>query len=692
MANMDFDFFNSGGKLSLSEVQDKMIGMERKMNYGMRNLDSLNVKRLNTEITIIKSEGGEMDLTGRNIKMYDETSRLRFRVGLSTSDVYDMTMWSSNTATTDYDASSNASMYINSSGEATFADRIRTRKDAVVGQNLYVGFEQSTDVRAIRLRSFSTASMTELDFTMRALEDAGFLTMEFGILDSTDGSTEAMSNIEFMRFHVFQPVQFIGNGIELRNGGNSVNFLSSEELFISGAFLDLRANAGIYLNHDTDGVIYGDVLLPYARTWQGDTNSTSQVLTGGFAFANYVQNVATTNQLGLAWTSDFVDDLDVYVNSTYLFSAKSQGWIEENTVQNVNAGIWDIGLSWSSFFPNDLDLYVNSSYEMTIPNVDTVVQNVSTDRQISLDVSTVDGGLRYLMNSSGHTAMSAFGGDTRHYQFEFSTGNSPRFYRDGTLLFTAAQVVNSTRNIQFDLTTALDNLTVFRNSTAVGGIVMAQTTDAYKFSWNAVSARLEFYENGVNQANFYDQARLVQNASTDRRVDFDFTTAIDNLTVSRNSTILKSVVLSETTNKISLDWSTADAFPTLLYGSTIVAFLARSAGAAHKFEWSTASSELNLQHRGISVANFIDKGKCVQNQSTGNLLSLGTTAMGSGIMMDILRGTSQIGQPIMDYTTGLNVQVHMRRLTSTEAFFPTTGVWLIYYSSGTFMGKTLLGA
>jgi hypothetical protein len=643
MANLDFSMFGNE-QLSLSDMQDRLIGLQRQMNWGLRNLDSINVKRINTEITVIKSEGGEMDLTGRQLRMYDETSRLRFRVGLSTSDVYDLTMWSSNAATTDYNASSNASVYVNSSGEVTFADRIRTKKDAEVGTIITIGTDTNYSTgyysHGIAIRSAQVGT-SQFDALIRVINStaltAGQTALEFMLKSSTDPfDTMIQQEFDFITNFTHTWIQY-GQLHQLRN-------FTTAAATVQIRTTDSNAIFEGYTTHLTFFQSQGDLLLnPVGKAFKYTTASSNEI--------------ATVGMLG------------------------------------TSAGLTS----------------------------DQAMTNFSSDRRLSMD---------------------------------FTTGGAVKLYQNSSLACSLAQCVNSTRVIQLDFTTALDNFLIYRNSTKIAGAVLAQSSNAYKLSWDSVNGILQFYENGINQANFIDRAKVVTNVSTDRQVDFDFTTALNNLTVSRNSTIIDSVVLANSTNALKLDWSTVTGLPTLILNSTIAAFFARSAGVPHRFSWSTVDNWLNLQYNSTTVANFIDKDQCMQNVSTDRKLSMDfttggaaklfqnsslacslvqgihstrvinldyttdhdnfnvyqngvlqgsvimhnssnglmvqTTAMGSGQMLRIIKQSSQITQPLMDYTTGLNVQMHIRRLTSTEKFFPSTGVWVIWYSSGTYMGKTLL--
>lgn len=682
MADFSLNLFQPN--LSLSDVNDRLIAMQRSQNYHMRHLDSLNVKTLNTEITIIKSEGGEMDLTGRNIKMYDETSRLRFRVGLSTSSIYDLTLWSSNTVSTDYDYSSNASLYINSSGEAVFADKIYTKKDAVVGDNLYVGYNYSSDVtRAIRLkaRQQTTAGSTlysgNVDLTFRSWFYYNYQIAEIGSLPS---STPSNSSVMYQNYYMYN------NCLGYEQVGNFFTFTYSTARIQQAGKLEIAA---------FNGTVNGAVDI-YAQQWVNINNFVNA--TGVIMHPNaYLESAVSSNLIA---TVGFGNDNYCLNNST----DRKITWDYDSV--NVNG-----------------EMYVNTVLQVRPIDKAKTVQNESTDRKLSLDFTT-------------HGAMKVF--------------------QNSTIACSLAQCINSTRVVQFDFTTANDNLNVYRNSTKIAGAVMAKTSAAVKLDWVTASSYLDVDVNGVNYAKVFDKTKTAQNESTDRQVSFDFTTGSNNLIVGRNSTMLKSVVLSDTTDAVKLNWSTANSLPSIVYNSTLLAYLARSAGSAHRFEWNVGSSYLGLQVAGSPVADILDKADVTRNVSTDRRLSLDFTtgsalkvfqnstlccslvqgfnstrvlnldltpthdnlnvylnstfhrsgvltnssdslhlnpvAMGSGQMINIVRQSSQIAQPVMDYTTGLNVQMHIRRLATTELYFPTTGVWLVFYSSGTYMGKKLLDA
>lgn len=630
MAEFSFDPQNFG---SIAEIQDYIVGLTRKLNYGMTHLDSLNVKRINTNQTIIKSSDGYMDLTGEQIKMYDVTGDLRFRVGLSSLGVYDMTMWSSNAATTDYDASSNASMYINSSGEAVFADTIRTKKDAIVGRNLYVGYSNSTEVKAVRLQAYDPLIGREQDLIMRSAYDGlGLLNLEFGMLYSSENSSNPLRDIDSVNFYTF--------------GGFNIHGQYFSQIGIGAGFTQIGSDTNLNISvgtlNDMNLFARDIILSPYQNGYLKTTDSTSKIATEGY----------------------------------------------------VNASINTLGF-----------------------NADLYAKNFSSDRQIVFDASTVHNGLAFNMNSTGYFLISNFGGDTNHYQFVYTAHASPRFYQNGIAIFTAAQVVNSTRNIQFDLTTAEDNFLIYRNSTHTANAVLSPTGKVIKLDYSTASTDslevmfdstrrsivlgsdttpmrfgfsaglLQFYYNGINQVNVPDQASIVQNLSSNRRISFDFTTADDNLLVGRNTTQLKSVVLSNTTQALRLDWSTATALPSIVSNSTIVAYLVRSAGQAHRFEWNAGSTHLNLQVAGVSVANFIDKIECVRNVSTARQIRLDVETTGAFQWLQVVLNSTSAGYPVMAYSAAQKLSMqHLTLATTAGSVLQTSGEYILVYSSGVFKG------
>jgi hypothetical protein len=794
MANFDMNLFGDEN-LKISEINDRMVAMQRQMNYQMRNLDSLNVKRLNTEITIIKSEGGEMDLTGRNIKMYDESSVLRFRVGLSTSGIYDMTMWSSDAATTDYDASSNASMFINSSGEVEFADKIKTKKNAEVGDNLYVGVEYTSAVtRAIRLRSIqqtslgSTLPSGNVDMVQRTWfygsSLANYQIGEFGSLPST---TLSNSSVMYPLFYTFF------NSIGYEQVGSFFTFSESSARIQQVGYLAIAAFSGatggnieLYAQEmiNINNYVNSTGVIMHINSFLGDTGSTSGIATVGFGNDNYCVNNSTDRKI--TWDYDSV---------------------------NANG-----------------EMYVNTVLQIRPIDKAKTVQNLSTDRPVIMDYTTgaADEWLFVNIDSTRKNIMLS-ASTARKMSMDYTTGRAVKLFQNSTLAASLVQAINSTRVIQMDFTTALDNFKLFRNSTVIASAVLAKTTNAVKFDWVTASSVLQLDVDGINVANLLDRHSIVRNVSTDRRVDFGYTTEHNNLTAGRNSTTINSVILAETTNAHKLTWSTVNEEATLKFDSTtvatfkdksyftqnastdrqvildvstesgglsysmnssgryvitavagdtnmysfeystnltpklqrngiIVANLAKiqnstralifdfttehnnltisrnttylesavlsNSTQAYKINWSSAVNELDITLNSTNIMNLVDGDICVKNLSTDrqitlefttahnnlnfyrnstfqksavvtnttNNLEIESTAMGSGQMLRIKRGSSQITQPVMDYTTGLNVQMHVRRLTSTEAFFPSTGVWLVMYSSGTYMGKTLLSA
>jgi uncharacterized protein YjbI with pentapeptide repeats len=106
---------NSGGE----DIQSTLIRMQKDLNFYLNNLNSTNVKSLDTNLTTIKSTNGETILDGCMIRMYTSTSTSpRLLMGYDSSG--------GNFLFTLYDSLGNATIYLDSTGKAVFAGILAT--------------------------------------------------------------------------------------------------------------------------------------------------------------------------------------------------------------------------------------------------------------------------------------------------------------------------------------------------------------------------------------------------------------------------------------------------------------------------------------------------------------------------------------------------------------------------------------
>ena len=120
--------------IDTSEVIETFGKLLHQLNAIMNNMDSDNVKRLNTNKTVIKSEDGCTEIDGAKLIMRDGSGTERLSIGAEKNGTFVFRL---------NNAAGQNSIKLSSSGDAVFCGDIETEKNASVGNNLYIGKDET---------------------------------------------------------------------------------------------------------------------------------------------------------------------------------------------------------------------------------------------------------------------------------------------------------------------------------------------------------------------------------------------------------------------------------------------------------------------------------------------------------------------------------------------------------------------
>jgi hypothetical protein len=123
-----FSLPTANSSMTVEQLVDIIVKMQKELNWLLNNMDSANVPRLNTNITQIKSADGETYINGPVLEQYDSEGILRLKQGLNTiSSLFEFIM---------FDILGNPTIDLDSNGEAVFRGNIQTTKSATIGEVL----------------------------------------------------------------------------------------------------------------------------------------------------------------------------------------------------------------------------------------------------------------------------------------------------------------------------------------------------------------------------------------------------------------------------------------------------------------------------------------------------------------------------------------------------------------------------
>lgn len=119
------------------QLKEILMAQQKQIEFLMGNLDSKNVRQINTNVTNVKSADGSTKIDGNTLVMTD-TSQPRLRMGYNKdTGLFEFII---------YDENGIKTFEVDSTGEAVFKGSITTSKDAYVGNNLYVGDPNAVNV------------------------------------------------------------------------------------------------------------------------------------------------------------------------------------------------------------------------------------------------------------------------------------------------------------------------------------------------------------------------------------------------------------------------------------------------------------------------------------------------------------------------------------------------------------------
>lgn len=117
-------------------------GLLHQLNYLMKNLDSENVKRINTNSTVIKSGDGSTEINGNQLLMFDGNGNKRLQLGYNKdTGKFEFTLYKSDGV--------HKALSMNQSGDAVFSGDIETTSSAYIGDNIYLGDQDEDGMKKI---------------------------------------------------------------------------------------------------------------------------------------------------------------------------------------------------------------------------------------------------------------------------------------------------------------------------------------------------------------------------------------------------------------------------------------------------------------------------------------------------------------------------------------------------------------
>ena len=122
----DFLIENPAG----AEVEDTLIKLYKTLSVMFSNLDSKNIKEIETGKTKISSGNGYCEIDGAQIVMRDKNGKERLKIGSDNNGNFKFTL--NNTL-------GKNSITLSSDGNAVFSGDLKTKNDAEVGSILYIG-------------------------------------------------------------------------------------------------------------------------------------------------------------------------------------------------------------------------------------------------------------------------------------------------------------------------------------------------------------------------------------------------------------------------------------------------------------------------------------------------------------------------------------------------------------------------
>lgn len=181
----DFLFENPQG----GNIEDVLIKLYKTLTVMFSNLDSKNIKSIETGKTKISSENGYCEIDGAQLVMRDKNGVERLKMGSDKSGNFIFVL--KNTA--GYN-----SLSLSSNGNAVFSGDIKTKKDAEIGNTLYIG--NNDEEAGEKLIQFYDGQGNDMEMSkiMAVKDENGYVNLkiisEKIILSTLNGVCDAYGN------------------------------------------------------------------------------------------------------------------------------------------------------------------------------------------------------------------------------------------------------------------------------------------------------------------------------------------------------------------------------------------------------------------------------------------------------------------------------------------------------------------
>lgn len=160
-------------------LEDLKIRLNRFFESFFSEIDSLNVIKLNTNKTRIKSENGETYINGPMLEMSDDSGTMRLKQGLDLNTMLFVFQMFNNAGLLTVDIDSSGNLVVEN---GTFKGDIATTKDAHIGQNLYLNNTAAAVNKGIYFFSDGTpGSITIGGGTAGLTSSSDYITLNAGV-------------------------------------------------------------------------------------------------------------------------------------------------------------------------------------------------------------------------------------------------------------------------------------------------------------------------------------------------------------------------------------------------------------------------------------------------------------------------------------------------------------------------------
>ena len=158
--------FDNLGDMSGAETEDILIRLYKTLEVMLTSLNSSNVKKLETDKTKISSSDGCTEIDGAKLIMRDGGGTERLSIGAEKNGTFVFRL---------NNAAGQNSIKLSSSGDAVFCGDIETEKNASVGNNLFIGKDE-TDAGEKMIKFYEDAEDDSKQVLIRAVKSESGVT------------------------------------------------------------------------------------------------------------------------------------------------------------------------------------------------------------------------------------------------------------------------------------------------------------------------------------------------------------------------------------------------------------------------------------------------------------------------------------------------------------------------------------